>query len=128
MVRRLQARVLPVLLASLKAGGVGLNLPAADTVIHVEPWWNPTVQAQDSARAHRLGQDQPVFVHHLMAQGSIEERMLKLQARKRALEARVAGQDGVRGLVQVWRAGGGGAVGAAGGGRGGGGLSPGCRA
>jgi SNF2 family DNA or RNA helicase len=93
VVRRFQAREVPVLLASLKAGGVGLNLTAADTVIHVDPWWNPAVQAQASARAHRMGQQQPVFVYQLVAQGSIEERMLELQARKRALAEGLLGQD-----------------------------------
>ena len=93
IVARFQAREEPILLASLKAGGVGLNLTAADTVIHVDPWWNPAVQAQASARAHRIGQDQPVFVYQLVAQGSIEERMLELQARKKALADGLLGQD-----------------------------------
>ena len=93
VVRRFQAREVPILLASLKAGGVGLNLTAADTVIHVDPWWNPAVQAQASARAHRIGQHQPVFAHLLVAQGSIEERMLELQARKRALADGLLGSD-----------------------------------
>lgn len=93
VVRRFQAREQPILLASLKAGGVGLNLTAADTVIHVDPWWNPAVQAQASARAHRIGQDQPVFVYQLVAEGSIEERMLELQARKRALADGLLGAD-----------------------------------
>jgi SNF2 family DNA or RNA helicase len=84
----------PVLLASLKAGGVGLNLTAADTVIHLDPWWNPAVQAQATARAHRIGQTQPVFVYSLVVQGSIEERMLALQARKGALASSVLGHDG----------------------------------
>jgi SNF2 family DNA or RNA helicase len=93
IVARFQAREEPILLASLKAGGVGLNLTAADTVIHVDPWWNPAVQAQASARAHRIGQDQPVFVYQLVAQGSIEERMLELQARKQALADGLLGRD-----------------------------------
>jgi SNF2 family DNA or RNA helicase len=93
VVRRFQAREQPILLASLKAGGVGLNLTAADTVIHIDPWWNPAVQAQASARAHRIGQDQPVFVYQLVADGSIEERMLELQARKRALADGLLGHD-----------------------------------
>ncbi|WP_234387464.1 DEAD/DEAH box helicase [Paracidovorax avenae] len=83
----------PILLASLKAGGTGLNLTAADTVIHLDPWWNPAVMEQASARAHRIGQDKPVFVHHLVAEGSIEERMLELQARKQALADGVLGHD-----------------------------------
>ena len=82
-----------VLLVSLKAGGVGLNLTAADTVIHLDPWWNPAVEEQATARAHRIGQDQPVFVYKLVVQGSIEERMLELQARKAALAQGVLGHD-----------------------------------
>ncbi len=93
IVRRFQSREEPILLASLKAGGVGLNLTAADTVIHVDPWWNPAVQDQASARAHRIGQDQPVFVYQLVAQGSIEERMLELQSRKKALADGLLGRD-----------------------------------
>ncbi|MFT7723492.1 MAG: DEAD/DEAH box helicase [Roseateles sp.] len=93
VVRRFQAGEVPLLLASLKAGGVGLNLTAADTVIHVDPWWNPAVQAQASARAHRIGQRQPVFVYRLVAQGSIEERILELQARKQALADGLLGHD-----------------------------------
>ncbi|MFT7772126.1 DEAD/DEAH box helicase [Roseateles sp.] len=93
IVRRFQSRQEPLLLASLKAGGVGLNLTAADTVIHVDPWWNPAVQEQASARAHRIGQDQPVFVYQLVALGSIEERMLELQSRKKALADGLLGRD-----------------------------------
>jgi len=83
----------PVLLISLKAGGTGLNLTAADTVIHVDPWWNPAVEAQATARAHRIGQDQPVFVYRVVVEGSIEERLLELQARKQALADGVLGSD-----------------------------------
>ncbi len=83
----------PILLASLKAGGLGLNLTAADTVIHLDPWWNPAVEEQATARAHRIGQDQPVFVYKLVVEGSIEERMLELQARKAALAQGVLGHD-----------------------------------
>ncbi len=83
----------PVLLVSLKAGGTGLNLTAADTVIHLDPWWNPAAQEQATARAHRIGQDQPVFVYRLVAEGSIEERLLELQARKQALADGVLGHD-----------------------------------
>ncbi|WP_411883917.1 DEAD/DEAH box helicase [Polaromonas sp. YR568] len=94
LVRKFQSKTVPILLVSLKAGGVGLNLTAADTVIHVDPWWNPAVEAQATARAHRLGQDQPVFVYKLVVEGSIEERMLELQARKAALAEGVLGSDG----------------------------------
>jgi superfamily II DNA or RNA helicase len=93
VVRRFQAREVPVLLLSLKAGGVGLNLTAADTVIHLDPWWNPAVEQQATDRAHRIGQDQPVFVYKLVVDGSIEERMLALQARKSALAEGVLGHD-----------------------------------
>jgi superfamily II DNA or RNA helicase len=93
LVRRFQQLEVPVMLVSLKAGGVGLNLTAADTVIHVDPWWNPAVEAQASARTHRIGQDKPVFVYKLVVAGSIEERMLELQQRKEALAEGVLGAD-----------------------------------
>jgi superfamily II DNA or RNA helicase len=93
VVQRFQSLDVPVLLVSLKAGGVGLNLTAADTVIHMDPWWNPAVEEQATARAHRIGQDQPVFVYKLVVEGSIEERMLELQARKLALSDSVLGHD-----------------------------------
>jgi SNF2 family DNA or RNA helicase len=75
----------PLFLISLKAGGVGLNLPQADTVIHYDPWWNPAVENQATGRAHRIGQTQSVWVVKLVAQGTIEERILALQERKAAL-------------------------------------------
>jgi superfamily II DNA or RNA helicase len=75
----------PLFLISLKAGGTGLNLTAADTVIHYDPWWNPAVEEQATARAHRIGQDKPVFVYKLMTQGTVEEKILALQDRKRGL-------------------------------------------
>jgi SNF2 family DNA or RNA helicase len=78
-----------VFLISLKAGGAGLNLTAADTVIHYDPWWNPAAQAQATDRAHRIGQTKPVFVHDLIAAGSVEERMLGLQRHKRILAASI---------------------------------------
>ncbi|MEP7299124.1 MAG: C-terminal helicase domain-containing protein, partial [Burkholderiales bacterium] len=93
IVRRFQAKEVPILLLSLKAGGVGLNLTAADTVIHLDPWWNPAVERQATDRAHRIGQDQPVFVYKLVVEGSIEERMLALQERKAALAEGVLGSD-----------------------------------
>ncbi|MFM2254348.1 MAG: hypothetical protein RJB68_2685 [Pseudomonadota bacterium] len=93
VVQRFQDLEVPVLLVSLKAGGVGLNLTAADTVIHMDPWWNPAVEEQATARAHRIGQDQPVFVYKLVVEGSIEERILELQARKLALSDSVLGHD-----------------------------------
>jgi superfamily II DNA or RNA helicase len=93
VVAQFQAQQVPVLLLSLKAGGVGLNLTAADTVIHLDPWWNPAVEQQATDRAHRIGQGQPVFVYKIVVEGSIEERMLALQARKAALAEGVLGSD-----------------------------------
>jgi superfamily II DNA or RNA helicase len=75
----------PVLLMSLKAGGTGLNLTAADHVFLMDPWWNPAVEAQAADRAHRIGQERPVMVYRLVAQGTVEERILGLQEKKRAL-------------------------------------------
>ncbi|MEI7849091.1 MAG: DEAD/DEAH box helicase, partial [Chloroflexota bacterium] len=75
----------PFFLISLKAGGVGLNLTAADYVIHLDPWWNPAVEMQASDRAHRIGQDKPVFVYKIITRDSVEEKILQLQERKRAL-------------------------------------------
>src|SRR5207247_82174 len=76
---------IPVFLISLKAGGVGLNLAAADTVIHFDPWWNPAVEAQATDRAHRIGQKRVVTSYKLITRGTVEEKILSLQARKRAL-------------------------------------------
>ena len=83
-------------LISLKAGGTGLNLTAADTVIHYDPWWNPAVEDQATDRAHRIGQDKPVFVYRLIVGGSVEEKMLALQARKRELAQGIFGGRGAR--------------------------------
>lgn len=84
-VRRFQEGEVPVFLISLKAGGVGLNLTAADTVIHYDPWWNPAAENQATDRAYRLGQDKPVFVYKLIAAGSIEEKIVALQGQKAEL-------------------------------------------
>ncbi|MEO5768354.1 MAG: DEAD/DEAH box helicase, partial [Polyangia bacterium] len=78
-----------VFLISLKAGGFGLNLTAADTVIHLDPWWNPAVEDQATARAHRMGQQRPVTAVRLVARGTIEEAVLSLHAAKRALASAV---------------------------------------
>ncbi|HEY6434093.1 MAG TPA: DEAD/DEAH box helicase [Acetobacteraceae bacterium] len=86
-IRRFQSGEVPVFLLSLKAGGTGLNLTAADTVIHYDPWWNPSVENQATDRAHRIGQDKPVFVYRLVATDTIEQKMELLKARKRALVA-----------------------------------------
>jgi SNF2 family DNA or RNA helicase len=85
LVEQFTSGQVPLFLISLKAGGVGLNLPQADTVIHYDPWWNPAVETQATDRAHRLGQKQSVWVVKLVAQGTIEERILALQARKAEL-------------------------------------------
>jgi len=85
VVEAFQAGGCDVLLISLKAGGTALNLTAADTVIHYDPWWNPAVEAQATDRAYRIGQTQPVTVVKMVCEGSVEERVLELQARKASL-------------------------------------------
>ena len=85
LIERFTSGAVPLFLISLKAGGVGLNLTQADTVIHYDPWWNPAVENQATDRAHRIGQSKHVFVYKLVAAGTIEERMLALQERKAAL-------------------------------------------
>jgi len=93
-VQRFQAGEVPVFLISLKAGGTGLNLTAADTVIHYDPWWNPAVENQATDRAYRIGQDKPVFVYKLIARGTVEEKIQQLQARKAELAASVLEGNG----------------------------------
>jgi len=88
-VARFQAGEVPLFLISLKAGGTGLNLTAADTVIHYDPWWNPAAENQATDRAYRIGQDKPVFVYRLITRGTVEERIRQLQARKAELAAGV---------------------------------------
>jgi SNF2 family DNA or RNA helicase len=85
VVDRFEAGQAEVFLISLKAGGTGLNLTSADTVIHYDPWWNPAVEEQATNRAHRIGQEKPVFVYRLVTRGSIEEKMELLKDRKREL-------------------------------------------
>lgn len=86
----------PLFLISLKAGGTGLNLTEADTVIHLDPWWNPAVEDQASDRAHRMGQTQPVTVYRLVAEDTIEEKIVALHAEKRELADKVlSGQSQV---------------------------------
>ncbi len=82
----------PVLLISLKAGGTGLNLTAADHVFLLDPWWNPAVEDQAADRAHRIGQDRPVWVYRLVAKDTVEERILELGERKRALADAALGE------------------------------------
>ncbi|WAJ39075.1 DEAD/DEAH box helicase [Pseudomonas sp. GOM7] len=99
-VQRFQAGEFPVFLISLKAGGSGLNLTAADTVIHFDPWWNPAAEAQASDRAYRIGQDKPVFVYKLIARGSVEEKIQQLQQSKASL-ARGVLEGGGQGQWQL---------------------------
>ncbi len=92
-VRRFQSGEVPVFLISLKAGGTGLNLTAADTVIHYDPWWNPAVERQATDRAHRIGQMRPVFVYKLIGAGTVEEKIIALQERKADLAAAIYADD-----------------------------------
>lgn len=85
VINEFQEGTASVFLISLKAGGTGLNLTAADTVIHYDPWWNPAAEHQATDRAYRLGQDKPVFVYKLITEETVEEKILKLQQRKQAL-------------------------------------------
>src|SRR5213595_533920 len=94
IVNRFQSdSAIPVFLISLKAGGVGLNLSAADTVIHFDPWWNPAVEAQATDRAHRIGQTRVVTAYKLIAAGTIEEKILQLKQKKRELVSSVLTED-----------------------------------
>ncbi len=93
----------PVMLLSLKAGGVGINLTAADHVILLDPWWNPAVEDQAADRAHRIGQTRPVMVHRLVAKDTVEERILALQDEKRALVAAALGEGAVTGALALTR-------------------------
>ncbi len=88
-----QDPTIPVFLISLKAGGSGLNLTAADTVVHFDPWWNPAVEDQASDRAHRIGQSKVVTVYRLVAAGTIEEKILELKQKKKDLVASVLSED-----------------------------------
>ena len=93
VVARFQDGAAPLFLISLKAGGAGLNLTAADTVIHCDPWWNPAVEDQATDRAYRIGQDKPVTVVRLVAQGTIEEKIRSLKTKKRELTNLVISDD-----------------------------------
>ena len=94
-VERLNGGDAPLFLISLKAGGTGLNLTGADYVIHFDPWWNPAVEDQATDRAHRIGQTRQVFSYKLIARGTVEEKLLALQERKRALVRDVLDADGL---------------------------------
>jgi len=93
----------PVFLISLKAGGTGLNLTGADTVIHFDPWWNPAVEDQATDRAHRIGQTKVVTVYRLIAEGTVEEKILQLSAKKRTLVSNVLSSEGspLKGLTRA---------------------------
>ncbi|HEY8156281.1 MAG TPA: DEAD/DEAH box helicase [Myxococcota bacterium] len=91
----------PVLLISLGAGGLGLNLTAADHVFILDPWWNPAVEDQAADRAHRIGQERPVMIYRLVAQDTVEERVLALQQHKRGLAA--AALSGASGAASITR-------------------------
>ena len=94
VVQQFQTSNVPVFLISLKAGGVGLNLTAADTVIHFDPWWNPAVEDQASDRAHRIGQTRVVTSYKLITRGTVEEKILALQNRKREIiRATLGGEE-----------------------------------
>jgi SNF2 family DNA or RNA helicase len=84
---------IPIFLISLKAGGTGLNLTGADYVIHYDPWWNPAVENQATDRAHRIGQTRHVFNYKLITRGTVEEKIIALQQKKKALAELVIGGD-----------------------------------
>jgi SNF2 family DNA or RNA helicase len=100
-VRKFQDGEVPLFLLSLKAGGVGLNLTAADYVVHLDPWWNPAVEDQATDRAHRIGQSKTVSVYRLIAKDSVEEKILQLSEKKRALVANVLSSEApLKGLTK----------------------------
>ncbi len=103
VVRDFQDGAAPIFLISLKAGGKGLNLTRADTVIHYDPWWNPAVEDQATDRSHRIGQENPVFVYKLIISGSVEEVMLQMQEKKRQLYNSVF-VDQTAGMIQLTEA------------------------
>jgi SNF2 family DNA or RNA helicase len=94
LVKSFQSGEGELFLISLKAGGLGLNLTAADFVIHLDPWWNPAIEDQASDRAHRIGQKRPVTIYRLVAENTIEEKIIKLHHSKRDLaETLLEGSD-----------------------------------
>ena len=95
-----QSGDIPIFLISLKAGGTGLNLTAADTVIHYDPWWNPAAEAQATDRAHRIGRTRPVHVYRVLTEGTVEARVVELQERKSDL-AKTALEGAATGLSDL---------------------------
>jgi SNF2 family DNA or RNA helicase len=94
VVEQFQNGTTPVFLISLKAGGVGLNLTGADTVIHFDPWWNPAVEDQATDRAHRIGQSKVVTSYKLITRDTVEEKILQLQNRKREIiQSTISGDE-----------------------------------
>lgn len=100
LVNTFQEGHIPIFLISLKAGGTGLNLTRADTVIHYDPWWNPAVEDQATDRSHRIGQENPVFVYKLITSGTVEEAILAMQDKKRQLFDGIL-SDNVSGLLSL---------------------------
>jgi len=93
VVDKFQKGTAPVFLISLKAGGVGLNLTGADTVVHFDPWWNPAVEDQATDRAHRIGQTRVVTNYKLITRGTVEEKILTLQQKKREIIKATLGEE-----------------------------------
>ena len=100
-VRVFESGAVPVFLISLKAGGRGLNLVSADTVIHYDPWWNPAAEDQASDRAHRIGQTKSVFIYKLIAADTVEDRILELQRSKAGLASIALGGEGDLGGLEI---------------------------
>ena len=100
-VRAFESGEVPLFLISLKAGGRGLNLTSADTVIHYDPWWNPAVEDQASDRAHRIGQTKSVFVYKLIAADTVEDRIVELQQRKADLANIALNEDGDLAAIEI---------------------------
>lgn len=96
-----QHGTVPLFLISLKAGGTGLNLTAADTVIHYDPWWNPAVENQASDRAHRIGQTKPVFIYKLVASNTVEEKIMLMQQKKQQLADQTLNQAAPKPLQEL---------------------------
>ncbi|MEU0693114.1 DEAD/DEAH box helicase [Streptomyces niveus] len=101
MVRRFQEGEVPVFLLSLKAAGTGLNLTRAEHVVHFDRWWNPAVEAQATDRAYRIGQNRPVQVHRMITEGTIEDRIADMLARKQQLADSVLGAGGEAALTEL---------------------------